>query len=717
MPDVSDESVEQVLVMFKCHLDVGFTDTEESVRRIYDQVHIPRAIDVASQLRDSGEDRYVWTVPAWMLYGHLQHTEARQRRRAEEAIAKGDLAWHALPFTWYTELLDRSAIAASLGFSAWLDDAFGKQTTAARLTDVPGHTRGLIAPLAEAGIRFLDIGVNPGCKAPAVPHVAAVGLPASDADEPDPDLIRWNADEPVHADQGTPRAELRRLATEGMNSPQTHLFRWQDDADHEITVLYHPHAYGSTVRIPGVPLAVSMRVHGDNLGPHSIESIRHSYASLRRKFPNAEVRAADLSTVGGAILATGADLPVETDEIGDSWIYGTGSDPAKTAAFREVLRLRSGWIELGELTAGSATDLALLEELIPAPEHNWGLSTSQHLRHWTGYATPELADLRSSDVRFKANDREWAAKREQPRRSVQKLPEKLRVLANARLESLAQPAPEPGREAAAGVLRSETLAIEVSSRTGALSRLTDRRSGREWAGPAGLGRFSYTAYDTADYEAFTRRYNHSAFTANDFGKPGLDRYRVEHLECEPSSAAIWAHEDALCVEIAPPERLALLGDVTSWPARVVLSYRLQRESDVEITCWVVGHVANRRPEALWLSFDVAGDDPGGWRLEKAGQQIDPRAVVADGGRRVHGIGRGVSYHDLNGALVLDSFDAHLVSPGDKGLLRFDNEPIDPRGGMHFALYNNLWGTAFPQWYDLDMRFRFRLRLPSSEDPR
>ena len=30
------------------------------------------------------------------------------------------------------------------------------------MTDVPGHTRGLIAPLAEHGVNFLDIGVNGG---------------------------------------------------------------------------------------------------------------------------------------------------------------------------------------------------------------------------------------------------------------------------------------------------------------------------------------------------------------------------------------------------------------------------------------------------------------------------------------------------------------------------------------------------------------------------
>jgi hypothetical protein len=26
--------------------------------------------------------------------------------------------------------------------------------------------------------------------------------------------------------------------------------------------------------------------------------------------------------------------------------------------------------------------------------------------------------------------------------------------------------------------------------------------------------------------------------------------------------------------------------------------------------------------------------------------------------------------------------------------------------MHFNLYNNVWGTNFPMWYEDDARFRF-----------
>jgi hypothetical protein len=51
----------------------------------------------------------------------------------------------------------------------------------------------------------------------------------------------------------------------------------------------------------------------------------------------------------------------------------------------------------------------------------------------------------------------------------------------------------------------------------------------------------------------------------------------------------------------------------------------------------------------------------------------------------------------------------LVVPGQRSLLDFNNNQIDMREGVHVNLYDNLWGTAFPQWYEQDMRFRFVIR--------
>jgi hypothetical protein len=155
-----DPQVKRVLVMFKCHLDVGFVDTQAAIIKKYFEVYFPQAIRLAAEQRAAGDEHYVWTTGSWLIYQYLEQATAAERKQMEEALARGDIAWHGLPFTWQTELLDTSAIQGAVGFSQRLDERFGRKTTGAKMTDVPGHSRGLLAPLADAGITLLNIGVN-----------------------------------------------------------------------------------------------------------------------------------------------------------------------------------------------------------------------------------------------------------------------------------------------------------------------------------------------------------------------------------------------------------------------------------------------------------------------------------------------------------------------------------------------------------------------------
>src|SRR5450755_2655429 len=155
-----DPQVKRVLVMFKCHFDAGFIDTQAAVVQKYFTDYFPRAIQVANDMRQSGDQRYVWTTGSWLLYEYLEQATPQDRHRMEHAIADGDIAWHALPFTWQTELMRPSMILGGISLSQSLDKRFGCTTTGAKMTDAPGHTRGIVGPLASQGVKFLDIGVN-----------------------------------------------------------------------------------------------------------------------------------------------------------------------------------------------------------------------------------------------------------------------------------------------------------------------------------------------------------------------------------------------------------------------------------------------------------------------------------------------------------------------------------------------------------------------------
>src|SRR5215471_15066352 len=97
-----DADVKRVLAVFKCHLDVGFTNTQTAVVHRYFHQYFPQAIRTSNELRQSGDRRYVWTTGSWLLYEYLEQAGPQDRKRMEEAITAGDIAWHALPFSWQT---------------------------------------------------------------------------------------------------------------------------------------------------------------------------------------------------------------------------------------------------------------------------------------------------------------------------------------------------------------------------------------------------------------------------------------------------------------------------------------------------------------------------------------------------------------------------------------------------------------------------------------
>lgn len=684
------QTVNTVYVLALCHLDVGFTNTERNVLLTYFDDYLPRAINLAESFRRAGgEEQYVWTIASWMIYQYLEQASPKERKRMESAIQSGDIAWHAMPFTWQTEMLDQSLIASSLKVSGALDRRFGTKTIAGKLTDVPGHTRGLIAPLAGAGVEFLDIGDNPGCRAPDVPFIRANGTTGSSVD----------GAEPLES--------------------QCHLFNWRNPGGQHVMVLYHPLGYGGTVAVPGTDVAVSVRVRVDNSGPHTAAEVKAYYAALHRRFPGARIVATNLSTIAAALRSTRDRLPLVTQEIGDTWIYGPPSDPGKVARYRELCRLRNEWLASGRFRTGDATDMALTSRLILMPEHNWGLSTGEYLKNHEFYTPAQLREARIVKPQFQKMDDEWTAKRRDVDIAVMTLPPALQREANLRLEAL-----KPARPRRAGLkplppagnLETPNFVVSLDPAHGAIVKLTDKKSGREWASPKhSLALFRYETFTSADFARFNAQYNTQTFAYNDFGKPGMDKFAVASRTWLPVLEQCAVGEDAeahrIVADLRMPEPDATLKDFLGWPERMTVEMLLPKnEPSLHITLQCFRKKSNRLAEAMWFSFSPDAPDTNGWQLEKVNQPVSPLDVIANGNRHMHAVTKDIHYRDGKGAFTLETLDAPVVAPGQRSLLNFNNKQPDMREGVHVNLYNNLWGTAFPQWYGADMRFRFVVRV-------
>lgn len=658
-----DSSVKSVLVLFKCHFDAGFVDTQANVVRKYFEVYFPEAMTIARASRREGERRYVWTTGSWLIYEYLEQATPKQRKMMEQALLEGDLAWHALPFSWQSELLNQSAIAGAIGLSKSLDRRFGRQTTGAKMTDVPGHSRGLIIPLAENGVTFLDIGVNAASTPPDVPSA----------------------------------------------------FRWVEPAGASLNMLYH-REYGGVVRLPGSDVVIDVEVRDDNSGPHTAEEIEKIYSKLRQKFPEASIRPANLTEIAQAVASHQTNLPVLNQEIGDTWIYGVPSDPVKVARYRELLRLRNEWIAQDKLKPADPVDLRFLSRFALAAEHTWGTDTKTWL-DFEHYTPDSLAQMLSRP-KYQTVTGSWAEKRKNIEDGVDRLPHHLRVEAHQRLATLKPSRPDVSGLAvhdASKALVTEHFTLALNPSTGAIGRLRSHAKGREWASEAHpFAQFFYQTLSKKDYDRFLASYItvQTDWAPKDFGKPNIEHFGAQSRAWSSRLIRCFSGETAEAYRLVAHLQVdpAAKSAVTAAPEELYLDLLLPKAEPV-VNChfsWFSKR-ANRMPEALWLSFNPIAPLFEGWSLSKIESTVSPFQVVPGGNRYMHAITDRVTYRDPGGSITFETLDAPVVAFGKLSPIYFSRVEPSLNEGLHFSLFNNGWGTNYIQWFGEDMRFRFEIR--------
>ena len=659
--------VKHVHLVFKTHFDFGFTDLAQAVKEQYFNHYIPRVLATSDSLRQQGDERrLIWTTGSWLIYRYLEEATPAERSRMEAAIESGDIVWHGLPFTTHSELIDPSLFRCGLEMSRTLDRRFGKETIAAKMTDVPGHTRGVVPLLAEAGIRFLHLGVNEAATPPEVPPV----------------------------------------------------FVWQDPSGDDVVVMYQ-HAYGEAILVPGISDALAFGFTHDNLGPQSIEDVGTIFQDTQAAFPGVEVRASTLDAYAQALLPIQESLPIVTEEIGDTWIHGVGTDPKKVSQYRALCRLRSDWLADGSMTGNDEPLTRFSHNLLCVPEHTWGLDEKTHLADYQRYGRDRFRAARSEPA-FQKMEASWAEQRAYLDRAVAELgATEFARQARACLQTLepVRPNTRDYEAVADGLSEFDTahFSIRVNDRTGAIDSLTSKRSGRVWANQDQvLGWVRYQTFSQADYDRYLDQYlvRTPDWAIPDNAKPGIASEGAQSQWWLPTVAGLYISEDEtgsrILLELAMPQRC-----IEEYGCPRLFTVELSLPTDepaIYLTLQWFNKQACRLPEALWCSFAPANTNATGWSMEKMGQRLSPLAVVRNGNRKLHAVERGVDYQDGGEEFSIESLDAPLVAPGAPSLLDFNNHQPSLEQGFHFNLYNNIWGTNFPMWYEDDARFQFVLRM-------
>lgn len=657
--------IELVHVIFKTHLDVGFTNYARVIVDRYMNDFIPGAIALAEEMAaQHPEEPFRWTAGSWLFYEYLERATPNQRARFERAVANDLVAWHALPFTTHTELMDESLFRYGLSLSQKLDRRFGKHTIAGKMTDVPGHTRAMIPLLAEAGVRFFHVGVNPAATVPDVPPV----------------------------------------------------FVWRDEATATELLVMYQKVYGDVMVIPGTNQAVALVFTGDNLGPPSQESVRETYAKLRADFPHARFVGSTLDAVAETLSPVRGELPVVTDEIGDTWIHGIGTDPTKVSRYRELLRLRNGWI-----AGGRATNEALdpfHRALIMIPEHTWGMDLKTFLPDYENYDTKALAAHRA-DPMYQHFEASWTEQREYVQQALDALTgTPLRAEAEAGLAAIAPRRPDPSlyRPLDSAQLELMDWSVGIDPETGALNRLLRRADGITLADDTHpIGRILYENFSAADYDRFWHQYIRDrefgevrVWAHPDNTKPGL--LVEKHGRWHPRVRAISSRSEGETLYVLVETGFTADACEIGAPETLTIEYSFAPDGTAGIDVQWFGKPACRLPEAFWMTIQPVGAGAGRWAIHKLGGQIDPVHVISNGARTLHGVHDTVAFHSHEYGLAIDSLDAVLVAPGRPSLTDFHNEVPNMANGVHFNLFNNAWGTNFPMWFEDDARFRFTLRV-------
>jgi hypothetical protein len=701
------KDIEVVHVIFKTHLDIGFTDLAQNVTEQYIKSYIPKAIELAERLdQEDTSVGFVWTTGSWLIQEYLKQANDEQKSLMEAAIQKGFITWHGLPFTTHTELMDAELFQYGLSISKRLDRTYGKQTISAKMTDVPGHTKAIVPYLVNNGIQYLHLGVNPASKVPSVPSI----------------------------------------------------FVWKGKDDTEIIVNYADN-YGDVLKLDGLNEVMVFAHTGDNCGPPSAEDIKAEFLRLQEKFPNAVVKASTMDAFAAKIQAIKNTLPVVHEEIGDSWIHGVATDPKKVSQYRELLRLRNQWITEGKLEVNSEEYTQFSDWLLLIPEHTWGLDEKKYLNDYKNYSKQDFQRARqnntiepdsvpdkysyigsfamdeydrlSKEVFSEAPDTRgyqlfeasWKEQRGYIQKAIHALFDERQKEVFEAFQLLEPQKSEPAEDH----LRTNTAYslgkfTVVFSDDGSIKSLLDGK-GKEWANEEKrIGVLEYESFGVENYQRWFVEYVEKIsqtyqWSEADQGKPGMELVipRPTHERYRPTILSLSKMEtvpsDHILMHLQLPiEAVESFGA----PKEAIIEYKFSKVSEqIDIDLQWFDKEANRLPEALWFSIALQVDNPNIWKMDKMGEQISPLEVAKNGNRNLHALGSGLYYQGADAEAVIELKDSPLVSPGEKRLLQFDNTFASLEGGFHFNLYNNIWGTNFPMWYEEDGKSRFTLRLKSN----
>ena len=666
--------VRKIILVFKTHFDIGFTDLAENVIHSYGSAMLREVIETCSATENLGKLRYVWTMPAWPLWYICSHCDPELKPELDRLIGSGQIVWHGLPFTSHTDFSVPEEYAEGFRYAKELADRYGKpMPIAAKMTDVPGH--GLMLPdiLSQAGIRFLHLGCNEFATPPDVPP----------------------------------------------------LFFWQGPGGGKVLTMYSKGGYGTGLLPPKdwpYPVWMAMMHTHDNCGPQSAGLILEMAGKAQAAYPDADIVCGTMDDFCREMEKCDlSQVPVIRKDLADTWIHGVGSYPAEVSLMREcrerARKLHSRYFE--RLLSG-AGEIPELEELWGRyydaaalfTEHTWGADVKTWLGPDRVYEKDEFLSAKKTEP-YQFMERSW----QEQRNRVQAAAEALN-----RIDGLLGSEPDTHPQAQEDSLRTEvrggTLTVEnrryrltLNTASGKILRVCDRSldavilEGKD----EGVFSYRYDRYGLPDVTEFLRSYGYH-FTTWGIQDYGRENYPdCGHETCFPAFAQWEVQGNLLHLLYLTQGSGDAYGDARS--IRLSIEFR---EDALLITITLEDKQETPFIESGSLIFPFRGKVS--YRIGKPGGVIDPEKDIQNlGNHALFNLERQVTVQTERGNISICSLDAPLFGIGSPGVYEYRKAFGEDRPpALYFDLFNNMWGTNFPQWIGGSFRFRFLLRSGVSE---
>ena len=649
--------IKKVILVFKTHFDIGFTKLSREVLDDYAGEMLDRVAETCDATRDMGALNYVWTMPAWPLKTMRDRADEAHAKKVDELIARNQLAWHALPYTSHYDFCGVEDALWGLKNAKELSERYHLPLKrAAKMTDVPGHGRFLAEMLADAGVRLLHLGCNEFAMPPSLPEI----------------------------------------------------FWWEAPSGKRVLTMYNS-GYGTGLFPPEnwrFDTWMALMNTNDNSGPQSAEIVKSDYERLHARFPEAEIVCGTLDDMWNALKNEDlSDLPIVKSDLADTWIHGAASYPRESAQIRRLRarlnRVQRAWLshpddpELEKAVARAYDAMALYAE------HTWGLDVKTWLGAIPDYeAFDEYRKTSEKCARMEKSWREQIERAEKATAACEEAEKRLGIRLPAEFKF-------EGGETLSGeqTLSGARYALRFSADTGRIHALTDLVRGCELLserGETSVFSYRYDRFGADDMTEYLRAYAHRF---SDWGI--FDNGRINYPEC---AHAVRVPEFVSCrrndrtvqfvYRASEGERL---GD-----AETVNLYVTVPETDapVRVRVELKGKKATPYIESGALCMPLGAENPA-YFINKTGSVLRPETDIArNANHAFYALEHFAAASDDRAMIAIVSHDAPLVSLGENGVHKFraEYEPHAPE--MRFCLFNNMWGTNFPQWIEGDMAFEF-----------